>query len=223
MKKKIVMFGTGGLFGDLVDIIHLNGGLLEKVILNCPESLSEKRISKLGYPVKLEPLEEFTPAPDEGYVMGFKGAQILPLRRQLKEGFSLSFENLIHPTAILSPSVILGEGCVINAGAIIGSYTTLGDHVFVNRGATVGHDTSIGSYVFIGPNATVCGEVFLEEGVSVFANAVVIERKRIGAHAQIAAGAVCLTDVPLHALMAGVPAVQKKTGGMKDVSISRSN
>jgi sugar O-acyltransferase (sialic acid O-acetyltransferase NeuD family) len=210
MKKKIVLFGMGGLFGDLVDIIHLNGATLEKIVLNLPDSLREDKLSRLPYSVKIEPLISFEPQEDEGYAMGFKGTQIIPLRELLKESFSLSFENLIHPSAILSPSVILGEGCVINAGTVIGSHAKLGNHIFVNRGASVGHDTSIGDYVFIGPNATVCGEVHLEEGVSVFAHATVIERKRIGAHAQIAAGAVCLRDVPLRALMAGVPAQEKK-------------
>lgn len=229
-RKKYVMFGFGGLFGDLVDIIHLNGGALKKVVLNVPEVPQENRISlqerlsRIPYPVEVAWLADFLPQQeDERYLFGFKGPQIAPLREALKGDFSLSFENLIHPAAVLSPTALLGEGCVINAGAIIGSNTELGDHVFLNRGATVGHDVRIRNYVFIGPNATVCGQVFIEEGSSIFANATVIERKRVGAYAQIAAGAVCLTDVPPKVLMVGVPAREKKSVDLSESCLYLGN
>ncbi len=215
-KKEFIAFGASNLLGDLIDILHLNDAILVKVVLNIPEVLSGNRmplairLARLPYPVIVERLEEFEPREGQLYFIGFKGSQMIPLRQQLKTTFSIQFANLIHPTAILSPTLTLGEGCVIGAGVIIGSHTTLGNHVVINRGATIGHDVWIEDYTFLGPSSVLCSEVRLREGAQVFAGATVIEGVEIGARAQIAAGAVCIHDVPEEMLVAGVPAVVKK-------------
>lgn len=215
-KASFVMLGAGDLFGDLVDMIHLNGGRLKKVVLNVPDverkgRLSTRgRIDRMPYKVETISLEDFTPEEGEKYLIGFKSYQMIPLRGYLKEKFSLKFENLIHPTAIVSPSVAMGEGCILCAGVIIGSYAKLGNHVVINRGATVGHDAYLEDYSFIGPSGVICSGVIAQEGSSIFAGAKVIERKVIGARSQVGAGAVCLKDVPSGVLVVGVPATVKK-------------
>ena len=213
---QFVMFGFGGLFGELLDIVHLNGGRVSKVVLNVAEvivpnkpSLKE-RLSQLPYSVAVESIEDFVPCMGERYFIGFKGVQMAPLKDRLKSEFFIEFTSLIHPTAILSPTLNVGEGSVIGAGVVIGSHTVLGNHVVINRGATIGHDVSIEDYAFIGPSSVICGGVRIQEGATVFANATVIEDRVIGSHARIAAGAVCLTNALPYSLMAGVPAVMKK-------------
>jgi sugar O-acyltransferase (sialic acid O-acetyltransferase NeuD family) len=215
-KANYVMLGASNLFGDLLDIIHLNNGRLKKIVLNVPdikreEHLSTKeRVARMSYEIETLMIENFSPEEDEKYLIGFKGDQMIPLRSYLKKKFSLKFENLIHPTAILSPSVEMGEGCILCAGVIIGSYVKLGNHVVINRGTTVGHDASLEDYTFIGPSAVICSGVVAKEGSSIFAAATVIERKVIGAGSQVGAGAVCLNDVPPKILVAGIPATIKK-------------
>ena len=46
----------------------------------------------------------------------------------------------IHPTAIVEPGAVLGEGCIIHAGAIIKSYAELGAGCVVHPYAVVGGD-----------------------------------------------------------------------------------
>jgi sugar O-acyltransferase (sialic acid O-acetyltransferase NeuD family) len=211
------MFGAGDLFGDLVDIVHFSGGRLRKVVLNVPDIEKEgrlsirERIARMPYEVEIVSLEEFTPSEGEKFFIGFKSYQMIPLRSHLKEKFSIVFENLIHPTAIISPSVEMGEGCVLCAGVIIGSYAKLGNHVVINRGTTIGHDASLGDYLFIGPSSVICSGVIADEGASIFAGATVIERRVIGARSQVGAGGVCLHDVLPGVLVAGVPACPKKS------------
>ena len=48
--------------------------------------------------------------------------------------------SVIHPTAIVEPGAVLGEGCVIHAGAIIKAYAELGEKCVVHPYAVVGGD-----------------------------------------------------------------------------------
>ena len=48
--------------------------------------------------------------------------------------------------------------------------------------------------------------VIIEDNVLIGANAVVLEGVRVGEGAVVAAGAVCVEDVPAGAVVAGVPA-----------------
>lgn len=212
MAQPYVMFGVSNLFGDLVDILHLRGFVLKKVVLNMPLPPEQlERVNRLPYPVQVEPILEFSPEEGELYCIGFKGPQMIPLRSFLKKQFALFFTPLIHPTAIVSPTVEVTEGCMLGAGVILASYVRLGHHVVINRGSTIGHDAQMDDYVFVGPSVCICSAVHLEEGAQIFAGSTIIEKKVIGKESQVAAGAVCLCDVPPHVMVAGVPAKQKKS------------
>ena len=49
----------------------------------------------------------------------------------------------IHPTAIVEPGALLGDGCIIHAGAIVRSGAVLGERVQVHPYAVVGGDPQV--------------------------------------------------------------------------------
>jgi UDP-N-acetylglucosamine acyltransferase len=51
--------------------------------------------------------------------------------------------SVIHPTAIVEPGAVLGEGCVIHAGAIIKAHAELGERCIVHPYAVVGGDPQV--------------------------------------------------------------------------------
>ncbi|MFR1786244.1 MAG: hypothetical protein ACLSWY_09865 [Ruthenibacterium lactatiformans] len=59
-------------------------------------------------------------------------------RRLLDAGYRVP--SVVHPTAIVSPSAVLGPGCLVLHGAIINTNTALGAACLVNSGALVDHD-----------------------------------------------------------------------------------
>lgn len=214
--QRFVMFGHNHLFGDIVDIIHACGGMLTRIVQNMVEpahpsrkSLRE-RLQKIPYPIEVEALEDFSPATDEHYILGFTGYKLKSLKIELSTRFGLHFDSLIHPTAIISPTVEVGEGCIINAGSIVASGVKIGNHVFINRGASVGHDTVLDDYSIIQPGANVAGHVKIGVGSVISIGASVIEDISVGAHSVVAAGAAVVHDVPERTLVAGVPAEHKK-------------
>jgi UDP-3-O-[3-hydroxymyristoyl] glucosamine N-acyltransferase len=61
----------------------------------------------------------------------------------------------IHPTAVLSPDVVLGEGVAIGPHVVIGERVRLGDRVVVMAGTYIGGDVVIGAESFLYPNVVV--------------------------------------------------------------------
>ncbi|MGL4993846.1 MAG: acetyltransferase [Bacteroidales bacterium] len=119
---------------------------------------------------------------------------------------SLVYVAAIHSSAIISPSVVVGEGSVVMQGAIVQAEASVGSHVIINTGATIDHECVIGDYVHISPNATLCGCVSVGMGAHIGAGAVVIQGVSIGEWATVGAGAVVIRDVPAGATVVGNPA-----------------
>ncbi len=92
------------------------------------------------------------------------------VRKQLAERLGLKKEDfitLIHPSAIVSKSAVIGEGTVIMAGAIIQADARIGAHCIINTGAVAEHDNQISDYVHLSPRVTLSGAVAVQEGAHV--------------------------------------------------------
>lgn len=223
--RKYVMFGHSPLFGDYLDIIRAQGGILKKVVQNIPEP-DTSRFKPLrqqieeyynSFPdpaavprIQIQQLEEFRPEPDETYIIGFRSQKLIPLRKQLIAEFGLEFSPLVHPTAFVSPTVKLPEGIIIGAGCLVGAGVRLGRYMLINRGASVGHDGIFDDFVNVGPGARLASHLKVGRSAIIGIGATVIEQLKIGKHSMVAAGAVVINDVPEHTLVAGVPAQAKK-------------
>lgn len=122
------------------------------------------------------------------------------------DAIGLPFARVVHPSARVSATSEVGEGCVLSAGVIIGARTRLGRHVLLNRGALVGHHVEIGDFVSLGPGANVAGSSSIGEAAYLGMGTIVVNGVRVGAHSVLGAGAVAIDEVPDHVLSVGVPA-----------------
>ncbi len=118
----------------------------------------------------------------------------------------ITYKTLIHPSAIISEGVEIGQGTVIMAGAIIQPGSKIGNHVIVNSGVVIEHDCTLGDYSHIAANATMAGSCTLGEGAFVGINACLIEGKKVGAWSKVGASACVIKDIPLNCVAVGVPA-----------------
>uniref|UniRef100_A0A7V3J928 Acetyltransferase n=1 Tax=candidate division CPR3 bacterium TaxID=2268181 RepID=A0A7V3J928_UNCC3 len=125
--------------------------------------------------------------------------------RQAKD-LGLSVVSAIHPKAIVSRSVKLGEGVAIMPGAIINSSSVLEDGVVVNTGATVDHDCYLERFCQIWPGAHLAGTVRVGEFSYVGTSASIIQNIKIGKNVIIGAGAAVVSDIPDNVTAVGVPA-----------------
>ena len=121
-----------------------------------------------------------------------------------------------------SHSVIESYCCINNAvgDVIIGDYTRIGLHETIIGPVTIGNHCCTGQgtiitaliHNFDDANKKIIAQgvsvkpIVIEDDVMIGANASIMPGVRIGTHSIVAAGAVVTKDVPLHSLVAGVPA-----------------
>ena len=139
--------------------------------------------------------------------VGFPSARLAVLRRL--EAVPLGFLTVVHPKAVVSPSVALRKNTVLLAEAVLNRGATVGEHVTVYTGGIVEHDCELADHVQIGPRACLGGGVVVGARTFVGMGASIIQSVRVGEDCVIAAGAAVLGDVPSGTTVAGVPAAVK--------------
>ncbi|MCZ6558468.1 MAG: Gfo/Idh/MocA family oxidoreductase [SAR324 cluster bacterium] len=118
-------------------------------------------------------------------------------------GSNIGRDCIIGQNVMIGPDVTVGQGCKIQNNVSIYTGITLEDGVFCGP-----------SCVFTNVNNPRAGierkdefrPTLVKRGATIGANATIVCGATIGVYAFIAAGAVVTSDVPPHALMAGVPA-----------------
>ncbi|MDY6931337.1 MAG: acetyltransferase [Halobacteriota archaeon] len=114
--------------------------------------------------------------------------------------------NVIHSSAIIDKSAILGSGIDIFAGAIVDNDAKISDNVLIHIGSTVAHDVIIHNNVFVSANATIAGFVEIHEESFIGAGSSIKDQIKIGRNVIVGLGAVVIKDVPDNTVVAGVPA-----------------
>ncbi|WP_158141233.1 acetyltransferase [Vibrio furnissii] len=118
----------------------------------------------------------------------------------------LNFINAIHPNAVISEFVEIGEGSVVMAGAVINASANIGKFCIINTNSSVDHDCNILDFVSLSPNVALGGSCIINEASSVGIGATVIHNIRIGRNSVIGAGALVLNDIGNNVVCYGSPA-----------------
>lgn len=118
----------------------------------------------------------------------------------------------------------IGEKCSFGQNVNVSNNVKIGNGCKVQNNVSIYEGVELGDYVFCGPSMVFTNDLtprakypkghegykrtLLKTGATVGANATIVCGHEIGEWAMIAAGAVVTKNVPNHALMAGIPAVQ---------------
>jgi sugar O-acyltransferase (sialic acid O-acetyltransferase NeuD family) len=121
------------------------------------------------------------------------------------------FCSIIHPTAVLTHRVKMGEGVIITAGCILTNQIQIGSHVQINLASTIGHDVVLEDFATLAPGVHVSGNVRAGTGCYVGTGANIIEKKQLGAWSIVGAGSMIVEDVPANSTVVGVPGKVIKT------------
>ncbi|MBO4874549.1 MAG: acetyltransferase [Bacteroidales bacterium] len=91
------------------------------------------------------------------YIIGFSNQKLRKKYRALMEQNAAVPINVIHPTAFISSSALMGVGNFVSAYAVISSEAIVGNHNLINIATTIGHNSVIGNDNIINPGAKISG------------------------------------------------------------------
>ena len=130
------------------------------------------------------------------------------LEELIAEGASIA--TVIHPSAVISTSAIIGEGSCVLAGAILNPFVQVGKGVIINTKVSVDHHGVIGEYTHVAPGATLAGEVTVGSLGFIGTGASISNQINITSNVIIGAGGVVIADITSPGTYVGVPAKQIK-------------
>ena len=113
---------------------------------------------------------------------------------------------LIHPSAVISLSAVVGLGTMVLPRVVVGAEASIGEDCILNTACVVEHNSKVSDHVHLAVGAIIGGDVTLEPFVEAGMGAVVLSRLRIGREAVLGAGAVAIRSVGAGSVVAGVPA-----------------
>lgn len=116
------------------------------------------------------------------------------------------FKSVISPTAIVSKSAEIGQGCIIQDYCNISAEVKTGNFVRINTFANIMHESIIGNYTTVAPNAVILGRCKIEAFSYIGANSTILPELCIGCNSTIGAGSVVTKNVDDNQTVVGNPA-----------------
>lgn len=198
--EKLIIIGASG-HGKVIADIAIKVGYKEIVFLDDNDNIAECA----GYPVVGK--TSTAVSIDGEKIIAIGNAKI---RERIQK--TMKVTTLIHPDAVISRRVEIGEGTVIMAGTVINSDVVIGKGCIINTGATVDHDCRIGDFTHISVGAHIAGTCTVGARTWIGAGATVSNNVHVCSDCMIGAGAVVIGDIEESGTYVGVP-VKKNTAG----------
>ena len=176
---KIALLGAGGHAGVCLDILKIHKK--EPICLITPEIT--KKITSYPKITDKEFLKKFKP----NEVKLVNGIGMVPgnnrnLRKDLYKEYTrlgYKFTNLVHPSAVLSKSVVIHDSVQIMAGCIIQNNVVLEQNTIINTGCIIEHNCVIGKNSHIAPGSILCGNVKINSNVFLPAGSIIKQNSEI--------------------------------------------
>lgn len=137
------------------------------------------------------------------------------LRMKLYQKFKAlggEFVSTISPKALIGHyGNLIETGCNIMSGAVLTNDIIIKKGVLINLNCTIGHDSTIGKFVEMSPGVHISGNCKIGNFSIIGTNGTILPKISVGENVIVAAGAVVTKNVPDNCMVAGIPAIVKKT------------
>lgn len=209
----MIIAGAGGFAKEVCEVLMQNNcqeqiAFYDDITKNLPEYLFQK------YPVlkNISEAQAFMKQEGNAFVLGVGYPKVRCKMMELLIKAGGRMERVISPFARIGQlGNTIMDGCSIMTGAIITSEVFINEGVLINLNCTIGHNVCIGRYSELSPGVHLSGQTTIGEFTTIGSGAVVIPKINIGNNVVIAAGCVVTKDIPDNVMIAGVPAIIKKT------------
>ena len=188
--KNVVIIGASGHGKVVADIVAASG---DKLIGFLDDDLTK---NPLGY------ISDYSKYMDCYFVIAIGDAAT----REKISKLPLKWHTAIHPSAIVSPSVTIGEGTVVMPNAVINAGSSVGKHCIINTSSVVEHDNNIGDFSHISVGAKLGGTVSIGKSCWIGLGSSISNNVTICDCCVIGAGALVIHDIHESGTYVGVPA-----------------
>lgn len=167
--KTILILGAGGLGQTVKESAIMNG--YEKVVFLDDAAKGEDVIGRCcDYLIFREEYSEAVAA------FGSNKLRLAWTERLIEAGYKVP--SIVHPSAVVSPCVQMGQGCFILHNAVVNTNTKIDNAVLVNSGAIVDHDSVLEEGAYVGLGSIIKAYCTIESGKKVEAGEVVFSTRR---------------------------------------------
>lgn len=123
---------------------------------------------------------------------------------------SISFPAIVHPSASLAESALVGEGTVILQGSLIGSAANIGRFCIINTGASLDHESTMADFASLAPGVVTGGRTAVGFRSAVGIGATLRHGVTVGDDSVVGASSYVHQDVPGSVVAYGAPATVRR-------------
>jgi len=206
-RKRILIIGTGGNSQIIAETLlgqTFKGERYELVgFLDDDPALLNAQI--LDRPV-LGPVSALKEVAHDLLLIGIEDNKTRSRHFHRLSAIGEEFVTVIHPSAIVSPSVKIGKGTIVFPRVIINTGATIEDDVVLKGGCTVGHGCHVAAHAYVSVGACLGGAAKIGEGALIGPGSSILQNIHIGEWAIVEPKAMVIRDVAAQTTVAGVPA-----------------
>jgi sugar O-acyltransferase (sialic acid O-acetyltransferase NeuD family) len=201
---KLLIYGSGGFGREVYDLAcRINNKENRWSDISFIDDIREE---KLLNGIKIYKFEEILSLKDIECIVALgEPVHREKLYNRLVE-HNIKITTLIDPTAVVSKSAIIAEGCIICALSLIANNVQLKENVVVQPMSNVGHDIIIGKHSVLSSNVSPGGGDIFGDKVYVGMGAIIKEKLNIGDNSIIGMGSCVFNDIPPDVIALGNPA-----------------
>ncbi|MGI6226031.1 MAG: acetyltransferase [Peptococcales bacterium] len=147
--------------------------------------------------------------------IGEPSVRAILYERVKNNGYNVT--SIIHSTAILSSTSIIGEGTYIGPYSFVSSDASVGKNIIIQPHAMIGHDVSIGDSSVISTNVVLAGNCSIGTRSFIALNVSVEQKIHVGDDTIIGMASCVNRDIPSDVIAMGYPARVLKKNELRRV------
>ena len=160
---------------------------------------------KSAYPV-IDTEKNYVPDPDDVFVCPIGNSNIRKGVIERIEAKGGTFVSIVHPTAIVANTAVLGKSVIIYPFALISDNAVIGDAAIINMHTSVAHDSVLGEFCTISAHCDITGACTLGDRVFMGTTSNMVPGSKIGDDVYICAGSTVMGRVRAGMKVMGNPA-----------------